>query len=139
MCDRLVGRIDLVDAEVSSMLDKWRSVEEGGKSLQDASQKLLDERVCCHIHLSHAQGMNLWPCVAFTGPTGSIAGSYRHDFGILPGARTRDASAQPPWRVTRPPNGFSLYGRARRRLYRVPQVPRMVNVFSCLALSVSLP
>ena len=45
MCDRLVGHIDLVDAEVSSMLDKWRSVEEGGKSLQDASQKLLDERV----------------------------------------------------------------------------------------------
>jgi hypothetical protein len=45
MCDRLVGRIDQVDAEVSSMLDKWRSVEEGGKSLQEASQKLLDERV----------------------------------------------------------------------------------------------
>ena len=45
MCDRLVGRIDQVDADVASMLDKWRSVEEGGKSLQDASQKLLDERV----------------------------------------------------------------------------------------------
>ena len=43
MCDRLVSHIDLVDAEVSSMLDKWRSVEEGGKSLQDASQKMLDE------------------------------------------------------------------------------------------------
>jgi len=48
MCDRLVGRIDQVDAEVSSMLDKWRGVEEGGKSLQDASQKLLDERVRPH-------------------------------------------------------------------------------------------
>lgn len=61
MCDRLVGRIDLVDAEVSSMLDKWRSVEEGGKSLQDASQKLLDERVrraLTYIHLSHAQGLD---------------------------------------------------------------------------------
>ena len=45
MCDKLVGRVDQVDAEVASMLDKWRSVEEGGKSLQDASQKLLDERV----------------------------------------------------------------------------------------------
>jgi conserved oligomeric Golgi complex subunit 3 len=45
MCDKLVGRIDQVDAEVASMLEKWRSVEEGGKSLQDASQKLLDERV----------------------------------------------------------------------------------------------
>jgi hypothetical protein len=45
MCDKLVSRIDQVDAEVASMLEKWRSVEEGGKSLQDASQKLLDERV----------------------------------------------------------------------------------------------
>lgn len=45
MCDKLVGRVDQVDAEVASMLDKWKSVEEGGKSLQDASQKLLDERV----------------------------------------------------------------------------------------------
>jgi Sec34-like family len=44
-CDRLVSRIDQVDAEVGSMLDKWKSVEEGGKSLQDACQKVLDERV----------------------------------------------------------------------------------------------
>jgi hypothetical protein len=27
------------------MLDKWKSMEEGGKCLQDASQKSLDERV----------------------------------------------------------------------------------------------
>ena len=33
MCDRLVGRIDQVDSEVLSMLEKWRGVEEGGKSL----------------------------------------------------------------------------------------------------------
>lgn len=45
ICDKLVGRIDQVDAEVGSMLEKWKSVEEGGKSLQDASRKLLDERV----------------------------------------------------------------------------------------------
>ena len=45
MCDRLVSRIDQVDSEVSGMMDAWKSVEEGGKSLQDASQKLLDERV----------------------------------------------------------------------------------------------
>ncbi|KAH9967669.1 hypothetical protein BGW80DRAFT_1462172 [Lactifluus volemus] len=43
-CRKLVGRIDQVDTEVASMLDKWKSVEEGGKRLQDASQKLLDER-----------------------------------------------------------------------------------------------
>ena len=45
MCDRLVSRIDRVDAEVSRMMYEWTSVVEGGKSLQDASQKLLDERV----------------------------------------------------------------------------------------------
>lgn len=45
MCGKLVSRVDQVDAEVASMLDKWKSVEEGGKNLQDASQKLLDERV----------------------------------------------------------------------------------------------
>ena len=45
MCDRLVSRIDQVDAEVAGMMDAWNRVEEGGKSLQDASQKLLDERV----------------------------------------------------------------------------------------------
>ncbi|KAH9958354.1 hypothetical protein BGW80DRAFT_1564998 [Lactifluus volemus] len=44
-CDRLVGHIDQVDTEVANMLDKWKSMEEGGKSLQDASQKSLDERV----------------------------------------------------------------------------------------------
>ena len=45
MCDRLVSRIDQVDAEVGGMADAWKRVEEGGKSLQDASQKLLDELV----------------------------------------------------------------------------------------------
>jgi hypothetical protein len=33
MCDKLVGRIEQVDAEVISMLEKWRSVEEGGGKL----------------------------------------------------------------------------------------------------------
>ncbi|KAH9959155.1 hypothetical protein BGW80DRAFT_1369878 [Lactifluus volemus] len=40
-CDRLVGRIDQVDTEVASTLDRQKSVEEGGKSLQDASQKFV--------------------------------------------------------------------------------------------------
>ena len=43
MYDRLVSRIDQIDTEVSGMMDAWKSVEEGGKSLQDASQKLLDD------------------------------------------------------------------------------------------------
>ena len=58
-----------------------------------------------------------------TGPTGGIARGYLHDFGILPGARTRDASPQSPWRIASPPDRPSLYGRARGHLHRVSQVP----------------
>jgi hypothetical protein len=54
MCDRLVSRIEQVDAEVAGMMDAWKSVEEGGKSLQDASQKLLDERVSPWTHEERA-------------------------------------------------------------------------------------
>ncbi len=63
MCDKLVGRIDQIDAEVASMMEKWRSVEEGGKSLQDASQKLLDERVRLALTTymrARREGFNLW-------------------------------------------------------------------------------
>jgi hypothetical protein len=40
-----VERIDEINTEVDRMLEEWRSVEEGGKSLKDACQKLLEERV----------------------------------------------------------------------------------------------
>lgn len=43
-CDLLVEKIDEVDNEVDQMLKEWRSVEEGGKSLKDACEKLLEER-----------------------------------------------------------------------------------------------
>ncbi|KAJ7111549.1 Sec34-like family-domain-containing protein [Mycena crocata] len=43
-CDRLVERIDEVDAEVDGMLEGWRGVEDGGKSLKDACERLLEER-----------------------------------------------------------------------------------------------
>ncbi|KAK7005778.1 Sec34-domain-containing protein [Favolaschia claudopus] len=43
-CDKLVERIDEVDAEVDGMLEGWRGVEEGGKSLKDACERLLEER-----------------------------------------------------------------------------------------------
>ena len=87
------------------MLDKWRGVEEGGKSLQDASQKLLDERVRPHAQISRliytAYRTILTEvidgCGVLIGPIGGVARGYWHDFGILPGTRTRDASAQPSW------------------------------------------
>lgn len=44
-CDALAQRIDEIDREVDSMLQGWRSVEEGGKSLKDACEELLEERV----------------------------------------------------------------------------------------------
>jgi hypothetical protein len=114
------------------MLDKWRGVEEGGKSLQDASQKLLDERVRPRAlilirRLSYAAEV-IYGCAVLIGPIGGVARGYRHDLGILPGARTCDTLAQSSRRVIGPPNGLSLYGRARGHLYRVPQIPRTTDV-----------
>ncbi|KAF8149366.1 Sec34-like family-domain-containing protein [Crassisporium funariophilum] len=43
-CDLLIDRIDEVDKEVDGMLEGWRGVEEGGKSLKDACERLLEER-----------------------------------------------------------------------------------------------
>ncbi|KAG9220431.1 hypothetical protein CCMSSC00406_0003887 [Pleurotus cornucopiae] len=43
-CDFLVDRIEEIDKEVSDMLQGWRSVEDGGKSLKEACEKLLEER-----------------------------------------------------------------------------------------------
>jgi len=48
-CNRLVERIDEVDSEVDGMLEGWRGVEEGGKSLKDACERLLEERVRLNI------------------------------------------------------------------------------------------
>lgn len=44
-CDRLIQRIDEIDREVEDMLQGWRSVEESGKSLKEACEQLLQERV----------------------------------------------------------------------------------------------
>jgi len=38
-------KIELVDKEVEAMMEAWRGVEEGGRSLKDACEKLLEERV----------------------------------------------------------------------------------------------
>ncbi|KAF8072123.1 Sec34-like family-domain-containing protein [Lyophyllum atratum] len=43
-CDLLVEKIELVDQEVDSMMEGWRGVEDGGKSLKNACEKLLEER-----------------------------------------------------------------------------------------------
>jgi len=43
--DTLLERIDEVDREVGGLLEGWLSVEEGGKNLKDACERLLEERV----------------------------------------------------------------------------------------------
>ncbi|KAF7319724.1 RRM domain-containing protein [Mycena kentingensis (nom. inval.)] len=43
-CDTLVDRVEDVHREVDGMLDGWRGVEEGGRSLKDACERLLEER-----------------------------------------------------------------------------------------------
>lgn len=45
VCERLVERIEEIDEEVVGMRKGWESVEEGGRSLQEACQRLLEERV----------------------------------------------------------------------------------------------
>ena len=44
MCDCVLERIELLEREVTDMLDGWRGVEEGGKSLKDACERLLVEK-----------------------------------------------------------------------------------------------
>ena len=44
-CDELLDDVDEVKHDVDTMLEHWRAVESGGKSLKDASEELLDERV----------------------------------------------------------------------------------------------
>jgi conserved oligomeric Golgi complex subunit 3 len=44
-CDLLLEKVNEIETEVDRMLKEWRSVEEGGKSLKDACEKLLEERV----------------------------------------------------------------------------------------------
>ena len=44
-CDALLHNIDTVESEVDGMLEHWRTVEEGGRSLKGACERLLQERV----------------------------------------------------------------------------------------------
>ena len=45
MCDSVLERIELLEGEVTDMLEGWKGVEEGGKSLKDACERLLVEKV----------------------------------------------------------------------------------------------
>lgn len=46
------GQLDNVDTQVLQMLSAWKGVEDGGRSLQEASEQLLEEKVnYVHKHL----------------------------------------------------------------------------------------
>ncbi|KAF8629303.1 hypothetical protein AX15_003520 [Amanita polypyramis BW_CC] len=43
-CNSLLERIDTIEKETDAMLENWKTVEEGGRSLKDACERLLDDR-----------------------------------------------------------------------------------------------
>jgi hypothetical protein len=98
-CDRLVERIDEVDAEVGGMLEGWRGVEEGGRSLKDACERLLEERVRHEGLFIHSALLRL--CI---GQAVGADGRYRSAPRVFQGIGIRDTHAQPPWRIPRSPD-----------------------------------
>ena len=44
-CEKLLRSVDNIEEEVEGMLDEWRDVEEGGRNLKDACERMLQERV----------------------------------------------------------------------------------------------
>ena len=44
-CDALLATVADVEADVVNMLEEWKAVEQGGRSLKDACERLLEERV----------------------------------------------------------------------------------------------
>ena len=61
MCDSVLERIELLEREVTDMLEGWRGVEEGGKSLKDACERLLVEKVDNPFISWQASGFISWP------------------------------------------------------------------------------
>ncbi|EIN11167.1 Sec34-domain-containing protein [Punctularia strigosozonata HHB-11173 SS5] len=43
-CEELAHKIDEVDGDISGMLEHWKLVEDGGKNLKEACERLLEER-----------------------------------------------------------------------------------------------
>ena len=52
VCELLEQRIGEIETEVDGMMEGWRGVEEGGKSLKGACERLLEERVSLLLSLN---------------------------------------------------------------------------------------
>ena len=50
-CKGLSDKLEQVDGQVLQMRDAWQGVEDGGRSLQEASEQLLKEKVRIHVKL----------------------------------------------------------------------------------------
>lgn len=85
VCDLLLNRLEEVENEVEGMLEAWRGVEEGGKSLKGACERLLGERVR-YVILT----LLLHRLILSAGQSITSYGRHRFSFGILPRTRTRD-------------------------------------------------
>lgn len=59
-CDLIINRIDEVEKEANDMLEGWRRVEESGKSLKDACESLLEERVSQKRYLELCYCTDYW-------------------------------------------------------------------------------
>jgi len=107
-----VESIDEIDGEVEGMLEGWRGVEEGGRSLKDACERLLEERVRAIL-------IFFYHCVLriYIGQITRIDGRHRCTTGIFQGIGICHAYAQPSRRIPRPPIGLFIHGRTRRHLY----------------------
>jgi hypothetical protein len=44
-CNRLLDDVNLIETQLDSMLEGWRSVEESGMSLKEGCERLLEEKV----------------------------------------------------------------------------------------------
>ena len=63
MCDSVLERIELLEGEVTDMLEGWRGVEEGGKSLKDACERLLVEKVSLSFISLQNPDLISWLCL----------------------------------------------------------------------------
>lgn len=97
---------------MSDMLEGWRSVEEGGKSLKEACERLLEEKVR-RVFRSYDKSH------IFIGPITADDRRSRYATAVFPGVGAGYPDAQSPWRLIGPSNRLLVHGRACGYLHRL--------------------
>lgn len=106
-CDRFAQLVDEVEGEVEKMLSEWRSVEDSGKSLKDACEHMLEERVRA---LNNRVVLLLTTPFYHVGQTVADDRLHLRKTRVLPGAGACYSYAQPSRRITRPSNRLLIHG-----------------------------